>query len=65
MKRRDKGLLNLSDKHIDKIKENSNEIEFILQTLINNKDKLSEKDKQFITQELNRINNKIDELFEE
>lgn len=65
MAKRDKDILNLTDKHIGKIKENSEEIEFVLQALINNKDKISLKDKQFIVKELNRINNKLDGLFEE
>ena len=65
MAKRDKDILNLTDKHISKIKENSEELEFVLQALINNKDKISLKDKQFIVKELNRINNKLDGLFEE
>lgn len=64
-KPRKASLIDLADKHINKIKENSNEVEIILQALIENKDKLTEADKLFITKEMNRINNKAEELFKE
>lgn len=57
-------MLNLIDKHTEKLKNNSIEIEQILEEFLKRnteKEKINKKDIDFIINEMNRINNKLED----